>query len=365
MSTAGKPITCRAAVVWEQNQPYKIEIVEVSVPKNGEVRVKLTSSGICHTDSHFQEGMFPSVAFPLVLGHEGAGIIESVGEGVTHLKSGDLVVLTFEAFCGECDYCKNPNCNMCLKQPRNHLQMDGTSRMSYKGKFLSQFFSISTFSEYTVTSQWNVTKVNPKADRITLCLLGCCVPTGYGAAVNTAKVTPGSTCAIWGLGGVGMCIIMGCKNAGASKIIGIDINDKKFELAKELGMTHFLNPKKVSNIPEAIAKLTTRGADFCFVSVGVVPVMNEAFKSSQLHWGKTIIIGSADQEAFVKAGVIDLLFGRQLCGSWCGSYKAVRDVPDLVEKSMKGDIQLEKLVTHRLPLDKINEAYEMLKTGES
>ncbi|XP_015920153.1 alcohol dehydrogenase class-3 chain L-like isoform X1 [Parasteatoda tepidariorum] len=365
MATAGKPIICRAAVLWEKSQPYSLENVEVAVPKKGEVRIKIVSSGICHSDVHFQDGMMDNFVFPAVLGHEGAGIIESIGEGVTRCKEGDLVVLAFESYCEECDFCKNPNCNMCMKQPRNNLQMDGTSRITCKGKSLTQMFSISTFSEYTVVSQFNVAKVNPKANLSSLCLVGCCLPTGYGAAINAGKVTPGSSCAIWGLGGVGMCVVMGCRDAGASKIIGIDLNPKKYELAKELGATDFINPKEVPNVPEALAKMTNGGVDFCFVSVGILSVMNEAFKASHPHWGKTVIIGMGDMGAAVKAGVLDLLFGRQLMGTFYGSYKAVRDIPQLVDKIVNGNIQVEKLITHRLTLDKINEGFKMLKSGES
>ncbi|XP_015920155.1 alcohol dehydrogenase class-3 chain L-like isoform X2 [Parasteatoda tepidariorum] len=324
MATAGKPIICRAAVLWEKSQPYSLENVEVAVPKKGEVRIKIVSSGICHSDVHFQDGMMDNFVFPAVLGHEGAGIIESIGEGVTRCKEGDLVVLAFESYCEECDFCKNPNCNMCMKQP-----------------------------------------VNPKANLSSLCLVGCCLPTGYGAAINAGKVTPGSSCAIWGLGGVGMCVVMGCRDAGASKIIGIDLNPKKYELAKELGATDFINPKEVPNVPEALAKMTNGGVDFCFVSVGILSVMNEAFKASHPHWGKTVIIGMGDMGAAVKAGVLDLLFGRQLMGTFYGSYKAVRDIPQLVDKIVNGNIQVEKLITHRLTLDKINEGFKMLKSGES
>lgn len=365
MATAGKPIHCRAAVTWEVNKPFSIETVEVAVPKKGEVRVKMSSTGICHSDLHMQEGFDKKWSFPSLLGHEGAGIIESVGEGVTSVQPGDKVVTLFESYCGECKYCKSPKTNMCLKQRKDNLQMDGTSRITCKGQTLSQMGSISTFSEYTVTSVYNVTKINPKANPNIMCLAGCCIPTGYGAAVNAAKVLPGSTCAIWGLGGVGMCVVMGCRNSGAAKIIGIDPNPKKFALAKELGCTDVLNPKEVDDVPKKLEEMTDGGVDYCFASVGVLSAMEQAFNSSHPAWGKTVIIGLANKDDTVRAGVWELLYGRELIGTYYGSYKAKLGIPELVDQVIAGEIQLEKLISHRLPLDKINEGFEMLKTGKS
>ncbi|XP_054721087.1 alcohol dehydrogenase class-3-like [Uloborus diversus] len=360
-----KPIKCRAAVLWKVNTPYRIEEVEVAVPKKGEVRVKMTSTGLCHTDLHVQEGMDKNLSFPSVIGHEGAGIVESVGDGVTSVVPGDTVVLVFESYCGECDFCKTPKSNMCMKQPRNGFQMDGTSRITCKGRSISQMFAISTFSEYTVTSENNVAKVNPKANPSTLGLAGCCIPTGYGAVVKTAKVTKGATAAVWGLGGVGMCVLMGLRDCGASKIIGIDTNPKKFPLGMNLAATDFLNPNEVEDVPKKLSEMTNGGVEFCFASVGLISAMEEAFNSSHPYWGKTVIIGLANYGEVMKAGIFELVFGRQLCGTYYGSYKAKIEIPSLVEKVVAGQIQLEKLISHRLPLDKINKGFEMLKTGES
>ncbi|GFU94083.1 alcohol dehydrogenase class-3 chain L [Trichonephila clavipes] len=281
MTTAGKPIQCRAAVAWEVDKPFSLETVEVAVPKKGEVRVKMASTGVCHSDLHNLEGIDKSYPFPGVFGHEGAGVIESVGEGVTSVKPGDKVVLVFESHCGDCANCKSTKTHLCRKTPRNQLQMDGTSRITCKGQALSQMNSISTFSEYTVTSEFNVAKVNPAANPNILCLAGCCIPTGYGAVMNAGQVTPGSSCAIWGLGGVGMCVVMGCRDSGAAKIIGLDVNSSKFQLAKEFGCTDVLNPKEV-NVPEKLAEMTGGGPDFCFVSVGLIPVMLGDEKPSHL-----------------------------------------------------------------------------------
>ncbi|GFS66020.1 alcohol dehydrogenase class-3, partial [Nephila pilipes] len=225
-----QPIQCRAAVAWEVNKPFSMETVEVAAPKKGEVRVKMASTGVCHSDLHVLEGIDKNYPFPGVFGHEGAGVIESVGEGVTSVKPGDKVVLVFESYCGDCDNCKSTKTHLCRKTPRNAFQMDGTSRITCKGIALSQMNSISTFSEYTVTSEFNVAKVNPAANPNILCLAGCCIPTGYGAVMNIGQVTPGSSCAIWGLGGVGMCVVMGCRDSGAAKIIGLDVNPSKFQI---------------------------------------------------------------------------------------------------------------------------------------
>ncbi|KAF8787203.1 Alcohol dehydrogenase class-3 like protein [Argiope bruennichi] len=231
MST-GKPIVCKAAITWKAGKGFSIETVEVAVPKKGEVRVQVKSSGLCHTDVHMMEGVEKDWPFPSVLGHEGAGIVESIGEGVTDFAPGDIVVFLFEGYCGNCDYCKDSRTNMCRHQPRNQLQRDGTSRFSCKGKEISQLFSLGTFSEFTVVSVCNITKVNPKANPNTLCLVGCCIPTGYGAVINAGKVPAGATCAVWGLGGVGLCVLMGCRDSGASKIIGVDTNSDKFSVGR-------------------------------------------------------------------------------------------------------------------------------------
>ncbi|XP_071038502.1 alcohol dehydrogenase class-3 chain L-like isoform X2 [Parasteatoda tepidariorum] len=359
------PITCRAAVLWEIGKPYSIETVEVAAPKKGEVRVKMASVGICHSDLHAQNGMAKKIPFPTILGHEGAGFIESVGEGVERFKTGDLIVFTFISYCRECDWCMSSKTNACRKTPKTGFQMDGTSRISTKGKMITQANSLGLFSEYTVTSEYNVTKVNPSADPNMLCLAGCCLPTGYGAVMNAGKVTPGSTCAIWGLGGVGMCVIMGCRDSGASKIIGVDPNPKKFELAKQFGASDFVNPKEVKSVPETLAQMCKDGVDYCFVSVGNLSAMEEAFNSSHPRWGKTVIIGLHDKGSKIRVGVWELLYGRQILGTMYGSYTAVRDVPYLVEKVLDGKIQLEKLISHRLPLHQINEGFDLMKTGES
>ncbi|CAL1277031.1 unnamed protein product [Larinioides sclopetarius] len=289
---------------------------------------KMKSTGLCHTDLHMMEGVAKDWPFPCMLGHEGAGVVESVGEGVTDVAPGDIVVLVFEGYCGECDYCKDSRTIMCHHQP-----------------------------------------VNPKANPNSLCLVGCCIPTGYGAVMNAGKVPTGATCAVWGLGGVGMCVLMGCRDSGASKVIGIDTNPDKFPLAKEFGATEVLNPKELDSVPEKIAEITNGGADFCFASVGNAEVMGstfeEAFMSSHPYWGKTIIIGLGQIGEKMKAGIWELLFGRVLTGTYYGSYKAKLGIPELVEKILSGQIELEKLISHRLPLARISEGFQKMKKGEA
>ncbi|XP_055941743.1 alcohol dehydrogenase class-3-like [Argiope bruennichi] len=319
-----QPIVCKAAITWKAGKGFSIETVEVAVPKKGEVRVQVKSSGLCHTDVHMMEGVEKDWPFPSVLGHEGAGIVESIGEGVTDFAPGDIVVFLFEGYCGNCDYCKDSRTNMCRHQPRNQLQRDGTSRFSCKGKEISQLFSLGTFSEFTVVSVCNITKVNPKANPNTLCLVGCCIPTGYGAVINAGKVPAGATCAVWGLGGVGLCVLMGCRDSGASKIIGVDTNSDKFSVAKEFGATEVLDPKEVGNVPEKIAEMTNGGADFCFASVGNSETMEEAFMSSHPYWGKTIIIGLGKIGEKMKAGIWELLYGRVLTGTFYGCLQISR-----------------------------------------
>ncbi|GFU32615.1 alcohol dehydrogenase class-3 chain H [Nephila pilipes] len=361
MATVGKPIECKAAVSWKMNGGFSIETVEVAVPKKGEVRVKIRSAGICHSDLHVLKGMDKKWPFPCVLGHEGAGVVESVGEGVASVVPGDVVVLVWEAYCGECDFCKDPRTNLCQKQPRNHLQMDGTSRITCKGQPIFQMMSVSAFSEYTVTSEFNVAKVDPMANQRCLALAGCCIPTGYGAVKNVGKVTPGSTCAVWGLGAVGMCVLLACKDQGASKIIGIDLNPRKFLRAIQFGATDCLDPEEV-NVKDRLSEMTNGGVDFCFVSVGVVSAMEQAFLSSHPQWGKTVVIGLANVGETMKVGVWELIFGRQLLGTYYGSYKSRLHIPHLVDKAQ---IHLENLVSHYIPLERIADGFDMLKTGES
>ncbi|XP_015425500.1 PREDICTED: alcohol dehydrogenase class-3 isoform X3 [Myotis davidii] len=271
-------IKCKAAVAWEAGKPLSIEEVEVAPPKAHEVRIKIIATAVCHTDAYTLSGADPEGSFPVILGHEGAGIVESVGVGVTKLKAGDTVIPLYIPQCGECKFCLNPKTNLCQKirvTQGKGLMPDGTSRFTCKGKKILHYMGTSTFSEYTVVADISVAKIDPLAPLDKVCLLGCGISTGYGAAVNTAKVEPGSTCAVFGLGGVGLAVIMGCKVAGASRIIGVDINKDKFARAKEFGACECISPQDFSKpIQEVLVEMTDGGVDYSFECIGNVKVMS-------------------------------------------------------------------------------------------
>ncbi|XP_012496523.1 PREDICTED: alcohol dehydrogenase class-3-like [Propithecus coquereli] len=274
---ASQVIKCKAAVAWEAGKPLSIEEIEVAPPKAHEVRIKILATAVCHTDAYTLSGADPEGCFPVILGHEGAGIVESVGEGVTKLKAGDTVIPLYIPQCGECKFCLHPNTNLCQKirvTQGKGLMPDGTSRFTCKGKTILHYMGTSTFSEYTVVADISVAKIDPSAPLDKVCLLGCGISTGYGAAVNTAKVTPGSTCAVFGLGGVGLAAIMGCQVAGASRIIGVDINKDKFAKAKEFGASECISPQDFNKpIQEVLVEMTEGGVDYSFECIGNVKVM--------------------------------------------------------------------------------------------
>nr|XP_029515120.1 alcohol dehydrogenase class-3-like [Oncorhynchus nerka] len=354
-------IKCQAAVAWEAGKHLSIEEVEVAPPKVHEVRIKLTApsldknvsdkcsciifaTGVCQTDAYTLRGSNPEGLFPVILGHEGAGTIESVSEGVTKFKPGDTVIPLYVPQCGECKFGKNPKTNICQKiriiQGRG-LMPDNTSRFTCKGKQLFHFMGTSTFSEYTVVSDILVAKVDEKAPLDKVCLLGCGISTGYGAALNTAKVEPGSTCAIFGLGAIGLAVIMGCKVAGATRIIGVDINPDTFDVAKEFGATEFVNPKDHSKpIQEVLVEMTDGGVDYSFECIGDVGIMRAALEACNKGWGKSILIGLA-------------------------CWKSVESVPKLVTDYMNKKLKVDEFVNHTLPFDQINEGFDLLHAGKS
>ncbi|KAM6953644.1 alcohol dehydrogenase class-3-like [Aplochiton taeniatus] len=306
--------------------------------------------------------------YPLVLGHEGAGVVESVGIGVTKFKPGDKVIPLFLPQCGECERCWSPKTNLCKKNWAN-TQMgvlaDGTSRLSCKGQQVYQFLGVSSFSQYTVVPDVSVTKIRDDAPLDKVCLLGCGISTGYGAALNTGKVEAGSTCAVFGLGAVGLAAIMGCKVAGATRIIGVDINPVKFEKAKEFGATEFVNPKDHSRpIQEVLVEMTDGGVDYSFECVGNVAVMRAALESSKDAWGVCVIVGWTETEDMTLM-VEDLLLGRTLKGTYFGGWKSVEGVPKLVDDYMNKKLKLDEFVTHTLPLERVNEAFDLLTSGKS
>uniref|UniRef100_A0A8C2ZAW4 Enoyl reductase (ER) domain-containing protein n=1 Tax=Cyclopterus lumpus TaxID=8103 RepID=A0A8C2ZAW4_CYCLU len=352
-------IKCKAAVAWEPNKPLVIEEIEVAPPQTNEVRIKIVATAVCHTDLHHLLETQEKDGFPVVLGHEAAGIVESVGPGVTEFQPGDKVIPLFISQCEECRFCKSPKTNQCEK-----AWVTPESRFTCKGKKVLQFSGTSTFSEYTVVNQMAVAKIDPTAPLDKVCLLGCGICTGYGAAVNTAKVEPGSTCAVFGMGAVGLAAVMGCKAAGAKRIIAVDINPDKFEKAKEFGATDFVNPKDHSKpVSKVLSEMTDGGVDFSLECVGNVGVMRSALESCIQGWGVSVIVGWTDLEDF-SARPVQLIAGRTWKGSAFGGFKGKQDVPQMVKKYLDKKIKVDEFITHTMTLDQVNDAIELMKQGK-
>jgi len=368
MSTVGQVIKCKAAVAWEAKKPLVIEDIEVAPPKAGEVRIKVLATGVCHTDSYTLGGNDPEGLFPSVLGHEGGGVVESIGEGVTSVAIGDHVIPLYIPECGECKFCKSPKTNLCGKIRLTQgagVMPDGTSRFTCKGKTLFHFMGCSTFSQYTVVAEISVTKVVDHAPLDKVCLLGCGISTGYGAAINTAKVEAGSTCAIWGLGAVGLAVALGCKAQGATRIIGVDINDDKFEPAKKFGVTEFVNPMKLDGkkIQEHLVAITDGGCDYTFECIGNIHTMRAALESCHKGWGESIIIGVAGAGQEISTRPFQLVTGRVWKGSAFGGWKGRTDVPRLVDDYLHKKLLVDEFVTSKRPLVEVNEAFDDMHAG--
>uniref|UniRef100_H2ZYT7 S-(hydroxymethyl)glutathione dehydrogenase n=1 Tax=Latimeria chalumnae TaxID=7897 RepID=H2ZYT7_LATCH len=369
MATAGKVIKCRAAIAWEAGKPLSIEEVEVAPPKAHEVRIKITATGVCHTDAYTLSGADPEGLFPVILGHEGAGIVESVGEGVTKVKPVILfcspwpplaaLILLVRTLEGDCH-------GQGFRATQGQgLLPDKTSRFTCKGKQIFHYMGTSTFSEYTVVADISVVKIDDAAPLDKVCLLGCGVSTGYGAVLNTAKVEPGSTCAVFGLGGIGLAVLMGCKAAGASRIIGIDINENKFEKAMEFGATECISPQKFNKpIQEVLIEKTDGGVDFSFECVGNVDIMRAALEACHKGWGTSVILGVAGAGQEISTRPFQLVTGRTWKGAAFGGWKS-EYVPKLVNEYMEKKIKLDEFITHTRPLIKINEAFDLMHAGES
>uniref|UniRef100_A0A915B3Y9 S-(hydroxymethyl)glutathione dehydrogenase n=4 Tax=Parascaris univalens TaxID=6257 RepID=A0A915B3Y9_PARUN len=370
MDTTAKVIKCRAAVAWEPNKPLSLEEIEVDPPKSHEVRIKVLYTAVCHTDAYTLGGHDPEGVFPAILGHEGAGIVESVGEGVTNVKPGDHVIPLYTPQCKECEYCKNPKTNLCQKiratQGRG-VMPDGTCRFSCKGQTIHHFMGCSTFSEYTVVADISVCKVPDKAPLDKICLLGCGISTGYGAVVNNCKVEKGSTVAVWGLGAVGLAVIMGAKVAGAKQIVGIDRREDKFEYARQFGATECINPKEVptgQTLQSYLVDKYNGGFDYTFECIGNVATMREALEAAHKGWGVSCIIGVAAAGQEISTRPFQLVTGRTWKGSAFGGWKSRDQVPQLVEEYMAGKIKVDEFITHRFDFAKINEAFEVLHSGK-
>lgn len=359
----------KAAVAWAPNQPLSIEEIDLEMPKRGEVLVKMMASGVCHTDAYTLSGADPEGIFPVILGHEGGGIVEEVGEGVTTLKKGDHVIPLYIPECKECSFCLSGKTNLCQKirltQGRG-VMPDGTSRFSKDGKQIFHYMGTSTFAEYSVIAEISLVKINDKAPLEKVCLLGCGVTTGIGAVLNTAKVEEGSTVAVFGLGGIGLSVIQGAVMAKAKRIIAIDINPDKFEIAKKFGATDFVNPKDHTKpIQEVIVELTGGGVDYSFECIGNVNLMRAALECCHKGWGQSIIIGVAGAGQEISTRPFQLVTGRVWKGSAFGGVKGRTELPGYVENYMSGKINLDDMVTFEMPLDKINEAFDLMHDGKA
>ncbi|CAM3431683.1 S-(hydroxymethyl)glutathione dehydrogenase/class III alcohol dehydrogenase [Thalassospira profundimaris] len=366
---SAETITCKAAIAWEAGKPLSIEEVQVAPPKAGEVRVKIVATGVCHTDAFTLSGDDPEGIFPAILGHEGGGIVESIGEGVTSVSVGDHVIPLYTPECGECKFCKSGKTNLCQKIRETQgkgLMPDGTTRFSQNGKPIYHYMGCSTFSEYTVLPEISLAKINKSAPLEEVCLLGCGVTTGMGATVNAAKVQKGDSVAVFGLGGIGLSAIIGAQMAGAGRIVAIDLNEKKFDLAKKLGATDCINPKSYDKpIQEVIVELTDGGVDWSFECIGNVNVMRSALECCHKGWGESVIIGVAGAGQEISTRPFQLVTGRVWRGTAFGGVKGRSQLPDYVERYLAGEFKLSDFITHTMKLEDINEAFDLMHKGES
>ncbi|HTV86893.1 MAG TPA: S-(hydroxymethyl)glutathione dehydrogenase/class III alcohol dehydrogenase [Dyella sp.] len=359
----------RAAVAFAPGKPLEIVEIDVAPPRAGEVLVKITHTGVCHTDAFTLSGDDPEGVFPAVLGHEGGGVVVEVGEGVTTLKPGDHVIPLYTAECGKCKFCLSGKTNLCQAVRATQgkgLMPDGSSRFSYQGQPIYHYMGTSTFSQYTVVAEISLAKIDPQAPLEKVCLLGCGVTTGIGAVHNTAKVEAGATVAVFGLGGIGLAVIQGAVQAKAARILAIDTNPAKFKLAREMGATDVINPKDHDRpIQQVIVELTDGGVDYSFECIGNVEVMRAALECCHKGWGESIIIGVAGAGKEISTRPFQLVTGRVWRGSAFGGVKGRTQLPGMVQQAMRGEIRLDPFITHTLPLERINEAFELMHEGKS
>ncbi len=358
----------RAAVAWKVGQPLSIESVDLEGPRAGEVLVEVKASGICHTDHFTLSGADPEGLFPAILGHEGAGVVLEVGAGVTTLKRDDHVIPLYTPECRQCKFCLSRKTNLCQlirgTQGRG-LMPDATSRFSIAGKPILHYMGTSTFSNHIVVPEIALAKIRPDAPFDKVCYIGCGVTTGVGAVIFTAKVEAGANVVVFGLGGIGLNVIQGAKMVGADKIIGIDINPAREAMARRFGMTHFIDPKQVANVVDAVVQLTDGGADYSFECIGNTTTMRQALECCHKGWGQSVIIGVAAAGQEIATRPFQLVTGRRWLGSAFGGARGRTDVPKIVDWYMDGKIRIDELITHRLPLERINEGFELMERGES
>ncbi|HZS84289.1 MAG TPA: S-(hydroxymethyl)glutathione dehydrogenase/class III alcohol dehydrogenase [Stellaceae bacterium] len=359
----------RAAVAYKAGAPLTIETVQLDGPRSGEVLVEIKATGICHTDAYTLSGADPEGLFPAILGHEGAGIVVDVGPGVASLKKGDHVIPLYTPECRQCEYCLSRKTNLCqairATQGRG-VMPDGTSRFSLGGKPILHYMGTSTFANYTVVPEIALAKIREDAPFEKVCYIGCGVTTGIGAVINTAKVEPGANVVVFGLGGIGLNVIQGARMVGANMIVGVDINPRKKALAEKLGMTHFVNPKEVKgDLVPYLVELTKGGADYSFECIGNVNVMRQALECCHKGWGVSVIIGVAGSGQEIATRPFQLVTGRVWKGTAFGGARGRTDVPKIVDWYMEGKINIDDLITHVLPFEKINDGFHLMHEGES
>ena len=358
----------KAAIAFAAGKPLEIVEVQLDGPKTGEVLIEIKATGVCHTDAFTLSGDDPEGAFPTILGHEGAGIVQEVGKGVTSVKPGDHGIPLYTPECRECDFCLHPKTNLCQKIRQTQgqgLMPDGTSRFSLDGKPVLHYMGCSTFSNYTVLPEIAVAKVRTDAPFDKICYIGCGVTTGVGAVIFEAKVEPGSNVVVFGLGGIGLNVIQGARLIGADKIIGVDINESKVALASKFGMTDFINPTKVDDPVGALIELTDGGADYSFECIGNVTTMRQALECCHKGWGESIIIGVAGAGQEISTRPFQLVTGRVWRGTAFGGARGRTDVPRIVDWYMAGKINIDDLITHTMPLEEINDAFQLMHEGQS
>ena len=359
----------RAAVAFKAGDPLSIETVQLEGPKEGEVLVEIKATGICHTDAFTLSGEDPEGAFPAILGHEGAGVVVDVGPGVRSLKKGDHVIPLYTPECRECNYCLNPKTNLCqaIRVTQGQGVMpDGTSRFSLNGEKILHYMGCSTFSNFTVLPEIALAKVREDAPFDKICYIGCGVTTGVGAVINTAKVEPGSNVVVFGLGGIGLNVIQGARMVGADQIVGVDLNPSKREMAEQFGMTDFVNPKDVEgDLVPYLVDLTGGGADYSFECIGNVTTMRQALECAHKGWGVSVIIGVAGAGQEIATRPFQLVTGRVWKGTAFGGAKSRTQVPKIVDWYMEGKINIDDLITHTMPLDQINDAFDLMHEGKS
>jgi S-(hydroxymethyl)glutathione dehydrogenase/alcohol dehydrogenase len=357
----------KAAVAREAAKPLEIEQIDLEGPKEGEVLVRLAATGVCHTDAYTLSGRDPEGLFPAVLGHEGAGVVEEVGPGVSSVRPGDHVIPLYTPECRQCRYCLSGKTNLCITlratQGRG-LMPDGTSRLSKDGVLIHHYMGTSTFAECTVLPEIALAKIREDAPLDKVCLLGCGITTGIGAVLNTAKVEPGATVAVFGLGGVGLSVIQGAVMAGAERIIAVDLNPGKFELAGQLGATDFVNPAEVDDLVGHIVELTDGGVDYSFECVGNVDLMGRALACTARGWGQSIVIGVAGSGEEIHARPFLLVTGRSWRGSAFGGVRGRTELPRYVDRYMAGRIKIDEMVSATLPLEEINRAFDLMHDGQ-